>query len=240
MPIYKYIKKLGDTPLECLKRMAKENKIPDDVKITFAGRLDPAATGEMIFLSGDDVYKKDDYTHADKIYEVQYLLGISTDTGDLLGLIKDVNLKTNDFHTNSIKESFNKLVGKREQDFHNFSSKIVDGVPMWQHTKNGNIVNVKHEIEIYSIELEDINQISLDKVYERVLEITNLVNGNFRQDDIIKSWSLYKNNDYIIPIIKVMIKCSSGTYVRVLGEELGELLNIPICAYSINRTKILV
>ena len=39
-------------------------------------------------------------------------------------------------------------------------------------------------------------------------------------------------------IAKIIVECSSGTYIRSLVEKIGELLNIPTVAYSIKRTKI--
>lgn len=195
MGIYKAYKNLGETPLECLNRIVKENNIPEDEKVTFAGRLDPAATGEMIFLSGEDVYKKDQYTKADKIYEVEYILGISTDTGDLLGKVlntdfshkSDLGLKQD-----KLENAKDKLIGTREQDFHKFSSKIIEGIPMWQHGKAGNNVNASHVITIYSIDVLNISSIKISEVIDRVNKITNIVTGEFRQEEIIKSWNSLK------------------------------------------------
>lgn len=236
--IYKAYKNLGETPLECLQRIVRENNIPDTEKVTFAGRLDPAAEGEMIFLSGDDIKNKDTYIHADKTYTVEYIMGISTDTGDLLGLIRNTAIDSNHFDSNTLKEPLISLTGKRQQSFHAFSSKMVDGKPLWQHAKDGNNATAEHEITIYSIEVLSVSQIQISEIVQRVQTLTTLVNGEFRQDEINNSWARYKENKNTVPLVQVIIHCSSGSYMRVLGEELGDLLGIPVCAYSIIRNKI--
>jgi len=49
-------KKIGETPLELIKRVAF-NKTP----VTYAGRLDPMAEGLMILLIGSEVKEKEKY-----------------------------------------------------------------------------------------------------------------------------------------------------------------------------------
>jgi len=79
-------KKYGETPLECLKKLKNR---PLKVPMTYAGRLDPAAEGLIITLFGDQCHKKDEYTSLPKEYTLQILFGFSTDTYDLLGLVKE-------------------------------------------------------------------------------------------------------------------------------------------------------
>ncbi len=87
-PIILY-KKEGETPLECINRSKEEGAIPKDVKATYAGRLDPMAEGLLIVLVGEAVHEKEKYLKLSKEYEVEVLLGMSTDTGDVLGEIQD-------------------------------------------------------------------------------------------------------------------------------------------------------
>ena len=50
------------------------------------GRLDPLAEGVLLILIGDECKNKEKYLGLDKEYEVAIIFGISTDTGDALGL----------------------------------------------------------------------------------------------------------------------------------------------------------
>ena len=75
------------------------NQVIDDIKklyhtkkITYAGRLDPLAYGLVIILTDDDIYKRDNYIGQNKVYQFQMINGIQTDTYDILGLIKNINV----------------------------------------------------------------------------------------------------------------------------------------------------
>ena len=159
-----------------------------------------------------------------------------------MGILKDVDtgIILSDSLKNEIENAFQNLIGKRIKNFHKFSSKMFEGKPLWMHARDGETPNVNHEITIYSIEVLEIYKKSLKEIFNQVVKITNLVGGDFRQNEIIKSWTLYKESLDQVLIVKVLIKCSSGTYMRVLAEELGEILKLPVCAYSIERTEILI
>ena len=243
MSIYIVNKKLADTPLLCLEMVRQEKGIDKNVPMTYAGRLDPAATGEIIILSGEDVHKKDDYTKCDKIYTVRMLVGFTTDTGDLLGKLThkiDVKNTINSINKKEIEIAIEKLKGERPQNFHKFSSKIVDGKPMWLHSKEDNNVNASHIINIYSIDLIDFNEMPFKDVYDRVMYLCSHVKGDFRQDEIIDSWKNINTDEYPVPYFDIVVKCSSGTYMRVLAEEIMEQIGIPVCIYSIHRDKIIL
>jgi len=80
-----YDKHVGETMNEVIKRFSQENNIKE--KIAYAGRLDPLAYGKIIILTGNDIYKKDDYCNKSKIYETWMIDGVVTDTYDIMGLI---------------------------------------------------------------------------------------------------------------------------------------------------------
>ena len=84
----KYIiwKNLGETPLEALTRLREEVSIPSDVPMTYAGRLDPAAEGFLIVLTGEECKKKETYSSLTKTYMAEILVDVSTDSYDLLGI----------------------------------------------------------------------------------------------------------------------------------------------------------
>jgi len=83
-------KEIGETPLECLERTRLEKGIATDVPMTYAGRLDPLASGKLLLLVGDECKDKEKYLGLDKEYEIEVLFGVKTDTGDALGLIEKV------------------------------------------------------------------------------------------------------------------------------------------------------
>ena len=63
----KIYKPVGMTPVELIRKYKRENNIIQ--KVSFAGRLDPMARGEMILLIGDECKRQDSYCGRNKIYE---------------------------------------------------------------------------------------------------------------------------------------------------------------------------
>ena len=55
--ILKLNKKMSETPLECIQRWKKENPEYVEEKMTYAGRLDPMAEGELLVLVGEEFIK---------------------------------------------------------------------------------------------------------------------------------------------------------------------------------------
>lgn len=84
-------KEEGETPLGCIERARAEGKISEGEKATYAGRLDPMAEGILLVLTGDAVHEKDTYLKLPKEYEVEVMIGVSTDTGDVLGIVEEIN-----------------------------------------------------------------------------------------------------------------------------------------------------
>lgn len=79
-------KQVGETPLACIERFRVSHPEYQEVKMTYAGRLDPIASGLLIVLTGDKVHEKESYLGLPKTYECVALLGVATDTYDVLGI----------------------------------------------------------------------------------------------------------------------------------------------------------
>lgn len=225
--MYLSYKNLGETPLECLERIRLEYGKPNELPMTYAGRLDPMAEGLLIILSGDDCKDKDKYLRMDKEYEVEVLFGVSTDTYDVLGVIENIEKK--DFDA----LDFKKYIGKFTQEYPRYSSKIIamKELPEEMPTK---------EVEIYDIEQIGSSAISGQKIADTVLFNIKKVKGDFRQDQISALWEEF-SKDHLktrFIVVKIRVSCSSGTYMRSLAHRIGIDSGIPALAYSIKRTRI--
>ncbi|HTK33531.1 MAG TPA: hypothetical protein VL335_03240 [Candidatus Paceibacterota bacterium] len=247
-------KPLGLTPLEALEHLRREKGIGADVPMTYAGRLDPMAEGLLLILVGDECKIKDQYLGLDKEYEIEVLLGVSSDTGDVLGKIKRQddsvsNYSPQHFSEQIIQEKITSLIGKRTEKYPAYSSKPVNGKPLFMYARevalggeNFNDIDMpEKEIEIYSIDFCGAYVISKEKSLETVLERILKVKGDFRQEEIINSWKQTLEGKVIreqFQIIKLKVKSSSGAYMRTLAEKLGESLGVHALAWSIKRTKI--
>jgi tRNA pseudouridine55 synthase len=246
--IYAY-KNIGETPLECLERVRIENGIDTDVPMTYAGRLDPMAEGQMIILVGEECKNKEKYLGLDKEYEIEILFGFSTDSYDVLGLLN--NVSENSCKEKSVPERLSdtrsgaesstaardfsgnilsKYIKKFHQEYPRYSSKIIamKELPEEMPTK---------EVEIYSIENLGTRQIKGAELIKEIINKINLVKGDFRQKEITARWSSISSDivDTDFTILKLRVKCSSGTYMRSLAHRIGLDMGTQAIAYSIKR-----
>lgn len=222
-----FYKNIGETPLQALERARKERGIDEKTPMTYAGRLDPMAIGILIILVGDECKNKENYLKLDKEYEVEVLFGLETDSHDTLGLIEKVSINSLEF------PELIKYIGKANQKYPRYSSKIIGMNKLPEES-------LEKEIEIFSIDKESEREEKGLNIANEVINNIKKVQGDFRQDKIIGSWNTFKakfgNNSF--KILKIRVKCSSGTYMRVLANNIGKDANTGAIAYSIKRTRI--
>jgi tRNA pseudouridine(55) synthase len=230
----------GETLAVLLRRFRDTQALPDTEKLTYAGRLDPMAEGIVPVLIGAARFQKDHMMSASKTYEIKILLGLQTDTGDMLGLITKKHFSTRQdlcIYEEKIKE-----VGElTELVYPSYSSRPVDGKPLFVHARAGNKVTLPvKKITIHSIELVKIQEYPLGDLLQQSIDVIKTVQGDFRQEEITQQWSdLCKNEgNVLVQILQIKTTVSSGTYMRSLAEKIGEFLGVPALAYTIVRTSI--
>ena len=249
-------KKIGETPLESLEKARKERGIATDIPMTYAGRLDPMAEGLMIILAGDECKNKEKYLGLDKTYEFEILVGFTTDTYDLLGLI--TSEYTNSSHLNPlsggsdadsefaysdvIKDTVPKFIGNITQKYPPFSSKTVNGKQLFQLSKEGGLPEIlpTHEVTIYNLRCTSTMIQKKKDLYSEVQRRINLVQGDFRQKEILESWAraFKDSNQQEYTVLSCICECSSGTYIRQLVHDISEQIGMPLVTYSIKRIKL--
>ena len=241
-------KKEGETPLECLEDFRAKNKIEKNIKMTYAGRLDPMASGVLLILLGEETKKKEKYLKLGKEYKFEVLFGFSTDTYDILGkVLNNYELKIINYELKKkiIKELKN-FTGKFIQKYPMYSSKTVKGKPLFSYARNFEEVEIPtREVNVESLKFLKIRKINNKKLLENIEKRIKKIKGDFRQEEILETWqkelklglsSLKKKKFFYVASFK--IKCGSGTYVRGIANSLGEKIEIPALAFSIDRTKV--
>ncbi len=241
-------KKEGETPLEAMGRFRlknKQNKDYKDIKMTYAGRLDPMASGLLLVLAGEEVKKKEKYLVLNKEYDFEVLFGFATDTYDILGKVMHCLIRSNgriDKETleKEINNNLKYFTGKFVQEYPKYSSKTVKGKPLFMYARKGEEVEMpSREVAVSSLKFLKLRKINNKKLLVNIEKRIVKVRGDFRQKEIINLWQkklLKKESEYFIGSFK--IKCSTGTYVRGIAHSLGEKMQIPALAFSIKRTKI--
>lgn len=195
--------------------VAKVKKILN-VKVGHTGTLDPNATGVLPLLLGSATKVSKYLINHNKEYIADLKLGVKTDTADAEGKIleeRPVNLEEK--LTSSKKQNYNKneeLKENLQKILNSFLGKSLQKPPMYSAIK----VNGKKLYE-YARENKDIN------IKLREIEIYDI--------KILKI-DLSEN------IITFKVKCSKGTYIRTLCEDIAEKLDT--CGYmkELQRTQV--
>jgi tRNA pseudouridine55 synthase len=242
-----YYKRPGETPLEALKRLRQEKQFLAEETLSYAGRLDPLADGELLVLIGDACSNREKYLSLDKTYVVDVLFGISTDTGDVLGKIS----RSVPVDEDSIKRiaaelpaTLSGLLGKRMQAYPAYSSKPHKGKPLHEHARSGTFFPEDEmptkEIAIYSIQQIGFRTMRFDELQAEIVNMIGGVKGDFRQAEILKVWDDFFSGDapqaFLVATIEV--HCSSGAYMRTLAEDIGKKAGMPALVLHIHRKKI--
>lgn len=177
-------------------------------KMGHAGTLDPLASGLMLIGVEKGTKLIADIIGLDKEYVAEVLIGEKRTTGDMEGEVLESKDYLGDLSEEKIKEALSSLIGEIELLVSAYSAIKKDGVPMY---KRARAAEKKGEI-IADVPLRKM------KVYEA--ELLKLKETNKRL------------------IAEVRFKVGSGTYIRSLGEELGERLDYPATLANLRRTKV--
>lgn len=212
-------KPVGLTPLEVVGKIKEKNSDYKNIPITYAGRLDPMAEGVLVLLAGETTLQKSKYLKLDKKYESDILLGVKTDTFDILGHASfcEKNIEINE-------ESVEKYKGDFVFSLPPYSSFKIKGKPLFWWEREGRIGEVEvpqRKSKIYDIKLLDSYQIGSGELLDVVVNKINLVTGDFRQKNIKRRWRELLSEEKVFDVVKIGIFCSSGMYIRSLSDKMG-------------------
>lgn len=245
-------KKLGQTPLQVIEAWMVEHPEFEHLPATYAGRLDPMAIGKLLILLGTECKRKDAYIGLDKKYEIEVLLDFSTDTGDVLGIPSYAGSETRPTAA-SIKEVLKKEIGTKIIPYPSFSSKTVNGKPLFLYSLEGTLDTIPiptHEEKIYTLTHVETRMIGIGDLKKRVIDIlshaprtheaSKKLGADFRQDEITSLWqrSLSTIKDRTFMVLTIRVTCASGTYMRTLAARIGKELGTQAVALSIHRTRV--
>ncbi len=232
LPVYK---QLGETPLQCLRRVCRQLQIPPEVKVTYAGRLDPMAEGVMLLLIGNERFNKESYTSLPKEYLFDILWGVNTDTGDVLGLPQQVfggNLNIEQ----SIVDNAYHLIGDISLHPPRFSTEGLSRSRYLQGNDRYPACPEKKVMKVSSLEVVDSCLLPPDKVEQIAIDKVSRVQGDFRQLQIKQQWrQLAEHLSSASVVTRLRMHCSAGTYVRSVVEELAGLAGVPAVVWHIYR-----
>jgi tRNA pseudouridine55 synthase len=251
--IYKPISK---TPLEVIQalqqKLAEYSQIDPEtgrqVKIGYAGRLDPMAHGVLILLMGEENKDRKSYENLKKEYRFEVMFGLTTDTYDILGMIDSSEIKVDvpiEDLQNKVDELITKeFIGQHDQPYPPYSSARVKGKPLFQWARDGKLNEIEipvKRITIEAMKIFNIYEISIEDMERRIIERINGVKGDFRQKEITEKWrqvfGSVNTKDFKLQIVTIDVQVTTGTYVRSIAHELGKKMGRGAIVVDLLRTR---
>lgn len=252
IPMYK---PAGWTPLQAIERLKALRPELRGQKVACAGRLDPMAEGVLVVLAGEQLKQFDQFCSLDKEYEAEILLGITSDTGDVMGMTE--SRKVHQVHKacpvvppqadttgviKSLAVEIDNLKGDLRLPVPVYSSWRVQGKPLYWWARQGRLHEIEiplHEISIFRTQWLGASDIEAVEVRHSVMERLHAVHGDFRQETIHEQWKHVLDHAHA-PFLtfSFYIHCSSGTYVRSVVQELGKRLGTKMLLYRLVRTRV--
>lgn len=249
MAIIVLYKKIGETPKEMIQNYIKNYNQHNDHQIKkgcVVGKLDPMASGVSICLFDNQCKNMQQYLDKSKVYEFKIIFGLSTDTDDTLGIVTDT-YNVQNINIEKIIKELDEFIGIYKQKYHKYSSICIKNKnhernPLWKWTKENRLDEIdipSKTVNVNKLQLLELKSYNFNILKKIIINNITKVKGDFRQDEIIKTW---KNTSHIenVFIGKFKIECSSGFYVRQLVNELCKKIGLLGTTYNINRTKIIL
>ena len=235
-------KSVGETPLLTLEIFRAQHEEFKDVPLSYAGLLDPMASGKLIILCGDECKNRSAYDSLDKEYEFEVLFGCTTDTGDVLG-IPTMAEETQRYSKKKLARISNELRSVHTVPYPAFSSKTVNGVPLFEYARKKTLHTIHVptlDMRVYGLHCDGVRAVSSAILLEKILsKIVLLQSGDFRSDEIGRAWSeLLAGQEKQYAIAKFTAVVSSGTYIRTLASMIAKNVGTDGIAYSIHRSTI--
>lgn len=231
-------KLVGQTPLEALEQHRSEHPELAGVPMTYAGRLDPMASGLLLVLAGDDCKQKDTLNALPKTYQAQILFGIGSDSFDVLGIptISDAQLPSQA----QINKAFSILVGTHLLQPPIYSSVPYQGKPLFSWAQSGRLSQAEvptRPMTITDATFESCEVTTAGAILNEIESRIALVQGDFRQQAILEAWRSVPKSTPIV-IAHATFSVSSGTYIRSIAQHLGETLKTKALLFSLHRSSI--
>lgn len=245
-------KMIGETPLMALTTWRRAHPRYASVPAAYAGRLDPMASGTLLILLGEECKRQQHYTHLDKAYEIEVLLDVGSDTGDILGLTSYA-ARTTRPTVGAVSDALVREIGSHVRRYPAYSSKTVRGKPLFLHTLEGTLRTEDlptHTERIYRIEHLNTTFVASHVLHDRIASLldrsprtsepSKMRGADFRIDSVRSSWhdvfTECSHRDFAV--LRLRVISGSGTYMRSLAGRIGETLGTRALALSITRTTI--
>lgn len=213
------------------------------VKVGHTGTLDPFATGLLLILTGKETKRANEFLKLDKEYVATIRLGATSTTGDIEGEIKGYMSDNQSLFFSGHDVASARRCGGRASS----SSAVASGdsqkaqclvIPMQQFACPS-ISQVEEVVQSFVGEIEQtVPQYSAVKINgQRAYKLAR----EGRQVEMPRrKIQIYEIEilRYEWPELTLRCKVSSGTYIRTLGEDIGNKLGVGGYLTALRRTEV--
>lgn len=218
-------------------------------ELMHTGALDPLAEGLLLLVKGTTSPQEiQQYTDFDKTYEFEFVLGVATDTWDVLGLVCSVALpdRVAKITYEQVQTLESNFVGEVMQTVPVFSNMRYKNKRMYQWAREGKahlVPELQRQREISSFTIHQLQYLTWHEWYSHVVRKITLVKGDFRQEAIAARWAqahqaLHKHSGLALPLVSATLQGASGTYVRSVVHAIGQQLGVGATTWHITRTAV--
>lgn len=175
--------------------LQKVRRLLSAEKAGHTGTLDPMATGLLPLCFGEATKFSADLLNADKTYEAELCLGITTRTGDAEGeVIEERPVAVDEA---AFAAALTVFRGEQQQVPPMYSALKKDGKPLYELARQGvEVARAARTITIHTLELLE----------------------------------------FAAPRARIRVRCSKGTYIRTLAEDIGKALGCGAHLTALRRT----
>ena len=240
---------LLDKPKEVTSNQAlqKVKQLFSASKVGHTGSLDPLATGLLPLCFGEATKFSQFLLNADKTYSVSACLGIRTSTGDAEGEVIESRPVLN-YSTDQLEAILSTFRGTISQIPPMFSALKHKGRPLYKLARQGIVVERSpRTVTIHSLRLLESNNTeknsSTKKINSQQLDFCQGAEkmSNRNVYNIHEDCELSSNagkNSSAKRILNLEIRCSKGTYIRTLIEDIGEALGCGAYVTDLRRLSV--
>lgn len=211
---------LLDKPKEMTSNQALQTvkKLFSASKVGHTGSLDPLATGLLPLCFGEATKFSQFLLNADKTYSVSACLGIRTNTGDAEGEVIE-SRPVPSYSSDQLDAILSAFRGTISQIPPMFSALKHKGRPLYKLARQGIVIERSpRTVTIHSLRMSNQSVFKIDEDCE--------LSGNAEKNLSTKR------------ILNLEIRCSKGTYIRTLIEDIGEALGCGAYVSDLRRLSV--
>ncbi len=198
--------------------VARCRRILRTKRIGHTGTLDPFATGVIVILVERATRLAQFLDKDAKEYEATVRLGFETDTGDKTGELRITNYELRDLAVDEIENILKSFRGEIWQTPPMYSAKKVAGKKLYELARKGIEVERKPvKVKIYELEI--------------LPQKNNLESGIWNLESKTSDCGLWTVD------CGLKVRCSAGTYIRTLAEDIGKRLETGAHLAELRRTR---